>query len=128
MTSLHAHGFGIAWYEQKKAADGKISFVEHLVMDDYSTKATNAGGVTFSEIHGSNIADIDGDGIPDFVTGKREWSELDTWTDPDAYGTPVLYVYRTVRDKAAPGGARRSDGRCRCAPVSRPHSTTTKPC
>ena len=28
------------------------------------------------------------------------------WTDPDAYGTPVLYVYRTVRDKAAPGGAR----------------------
>lgn len=106
MTSLHAHGFGIAWYEQKKTADGQISFVEHLVMDDYSTKAANAGGVTFSEIHGSNIADINGDGIPDFVTGKREWSELDTWTDPDAYGTPVLYVYRTVREKAAPGGAR----------------------
>jgi hypothetical protein len=106
MTSLHAHGFGIAWYEQKKAADGTISFVEHIVMDDYSTRDTNAGGVAFSEIHGSNIADIDGDGIPDFVTGKREWSELDGWTDPDPYGTPVLYVYRTVRDKTAPGGAR----------------------
>ena len=106
MTSLNAHGFGIAWYEQKKAADGAISFVQHLVMGDYSTQATNAGGVAFSELHGAGIADIDGDGIPDFVTGKREWSELDTWQDPDAYGTPVLYVYRTVRDKKAPGGAR----------------------
>ena len=26
-------------------------------------------------------------------------------TDPDPYGAPVLYVYRTVRNKQAPGGA-----------------------
>jgi hypothetical protein len=106
MTSLQAHGWGLAWYEQKKAADGAISFVEHMVMGDFSTKAQNAGGVTFSEMHGANFADIDGDGIPDFVTGKRAWAHLDTFIDPDPHGPPVLYVYRTVRDKAAPGGAR----------------------
>ena len=33
-------------------------------MGDFSTK--NAGGVTFSELHGSSFADIDGDGIPGF--------------------------------------------------------------
>jgi 3-keto-disaccharide hydrolase/FG-GAP-like repeat len=102
VTALQAHGWGLSWFEQKKT-DGKISFVEHPIMGDFSTK--NAGNVTFSELHGSTYADIDGDGIPDFITGKRFWSHLDTWLDPDPHGAPVLYVYRTVRNPKAPGGA-----------------------
>ena len=103
VTSLQAHGWGLSWFEQKKAASGEISFVEHSIMGDFSTK--NAGNVTFSQLHGSGYADIDGDGIPDFITGKRFWSHLDNWIDPDPYGAPVLYVYRTVRNPKAPGGA-----------------------
>jgi hypothetical protein len=49
---------------------------------------------------------MDGDGIQDFVVGKRYWSHQDTQIDPYPYGDPVLYIYRTVRDAAAPGGAR----------------------
>jgi Domain of Unknown Function (DUF1080)/FG-GAP-like repeat len=104
VTSLNAHGWGLAWFEQKKDAQGKISFVEHMVMDDFSTK--NAGGVTFSELHGSTFADVDGDGIPDFIVGKRYFSHLDTNIDPDPRDSPVLYWYKTVRDPKAPGGAR----------------------
>jgi len=100
ITSLDAHGWGLAWFEQKKSATGQISFEKHPIMGDFST--TNAGGVTFSELHGSSFADIDGDGIPDFVTGKRFWSHLDTFIDPDPHGPPVLYVYRTVRNPKAP--------------------------
>jgi hypothetical protein len=74
-------------------------------MVDYSTAATNAGGVTFSQLHGSTFADMDGDGVPDFVVGKRYWSHLDNLHDPDPYGVPVLYLYRTVRNPKAPGGA-----------------------
>jgi hypothetical protein len=48
---------------------------------------------------------VDGDGIPDFITGKRHWSHLDSYTDPDPHGPPVLYWFRTVRNAAAPGGA-----------------------
>jgi hypothetical protein len=103
VTSLQAHVFGLAWFEQKRDASGEISFVEHIFSDDFSTK--NAGGVTFSEPHGSTCADMDGDGIPDFVVGKRYFSHHESYTDPDPYGAPVLYVYRTVRNKNAPGGA-----------------------
>lgn len=103
VTSLQAHGWGLAWFEQKRGSDGKISFVRHMVMEGYNAK--NAGGVTFSELHGSAVADIDGDGIPDFIIGKRFWSHLDNYYDPDPYGTPVLYWYQTVRNPKAPGGA-----------------------
>jgi hypothetical protein len=99
VTSLSAHGFGLAWFEQKK--DG--SFVEHMIMDDFGTK--NAGGVTFSEPHGTAFADVDGDGITDLIVGKRFWSHRDDFLDPDAYGPAVLYWYKTVRNPKAPGGA-----------------------
>jgi Domain of Unknown Function (DUF1080)/FG-GAP-like repeat len=102
VTSLEAHGFGLAWYEQKRD-NGQISFVEHKIAGDYSTK--NAGDVTFSQPHSSRFVDVDGDGIPDFVVGKSFFHHLETFGDPDIYGPPVLYVYRTVRNPNAPGGA-----------------------
>jgi len=102
VTSLQAHAFGLAWFEQKREG-GKISFVKHMISDNFATK--NAGGVVFSEPHGSACADMNGDSIPDFVIGKRFFSHNESYTDPDPYGAPVLYVYRTVRNKQAPGGA-----------------------
>ncbi len=103
VTALNAHGWGLAWYENTIGTDGKISFVQHMIMDDFSTK--NAGGVTFSQLHGTTAADVDGDGILDFIVGKRYWSHNDDYYDPDPYGDAVLYWYRTVRNPSAPGGA-----------------------
>ncbi|MFY0254137.1 FG-GAP-like repeat-containing protein [Chitinophaga sp. 30R24] len=103
VTSLNAHGFGLAWFEQQRDAAGNISFKMHMISDDFASK--NAGDVTISEIHGTTVADIDGDGVPDFIVGKRYWSHLDNHFDPDPYGAPVIYVYRTVRNVKAPGGA-----------------------
>jgi len=103
VTSIAAHGWGLAWFEQKRDKDNNISFVRHDIMGDFSTK--NAGNVTFSELHASSYADIDGDGIPDIIVGKRLYSHLETYTDPDPYGPAVLYWYRTVRNPKAEGGA-----------------------
>ena len=105
VTALAAHGFGLAWYEQKKGASGAEStWVEHIIMGDYSRQ--NPGGVTFSELHALTVADMDGDGLKDIVTGRRHWAHEESYTDPDPMGPAVLYWFRTVRDPKAPGGAR----------------------
>jgi hypothetical protein len=103
VTGLAAHGWGLAWFEQKRDKDGNISFAQHPIMGDFSTK--NAGNVTFSELHAMTFADLDGDGIPDIIVGKRQFSHLESYTDPDPYGPAVLYWYRTVRNPKAEGGA-----------------------
>ena len=103
VTSMAAHGWGLAWFEQKRDAQGNISFKRHDIMGDFSTK--NAGGVTFSELHATAFADLDGDGIPDLITGKRLYSHLDSHLDPDSTDAAVLYWYRTVRNPKAEGGA-----------------------
>jgi len=103
VASLEAHGWGLAWFEQKRDRTGNISFERHMIMDNFSTK--NAGGVAFSELHAMTVADVDGDGIPDIITGKRYWSHLESYTGPDPNGSPVLYCYHTVRNPKAPGGA-----------------------
>jgi len=103
VTSLEAHGWGLAWFEQKRSPSGDASWTEHIIMDDFLSK--NPGGVTFSELHAITTADIDGDGIEDVIAGKRLFSHLDSYTDPDPHGDAVLYVFRTVRDKQRPGGA-----------------------
>jgi hypothetical protein len=104
VTALAAHGFGLAWYEQKRDAAGKISFLEHQIMGDFAAK--NPGNVTFTELHALTMADVDGDGLKDIITGKRAWAHLDSYSDPDSMGAAVLYWFKTIRDAKAPGGAR----------------------
>ncbi len=104
VTALEAHGWGIAWYEQKRdKISGASTFVEHIILDDYAAK--NPGGATFSEVHASTMADVDGDGISDFIAGKRVFSHNESYIDPDPFGEAVLYWFRTVRNPKVPGGA-----------------------
>ena len=103
VSSLSVHNWGLAWFEQKKAADSTITFDRHDIAGDYSTK--NAGNVVFSEAHAARFVDMSGDQIPDFIVGKRYWSHLENYNGPDPYGPAVIYIYRTVRNPKAPGGA-----------------------
>ena len=93
ITSLAAHGFGLAWYEQYREA-GAIRFREHVFVN--KAPADNAYGVKFSEIHAIDLVDMDGDGLKDIVTGKRFWSHGRTG-DPDRNDAAVLYWFRLTR-------------------------------
>lgn len=104
VTAMEAHRFGLAWFEQRRDRKGNRSFVQHDIMGNFLTK--NAGDVMFTQPHATAFADMDGDGVPDLVTGKRAMSHVFNYFDADPFGPPVLYVYRTVRDPQAPGGAR----------------------
>ncbi|MFB3778317.1 MAG: FG-GAP-like repeat-containing protein [Bryobacteraceae bacterium] len=105
LAVMSAHGFGLAWFEQKRDAAGKISFVQHPIMGGEGYGAKAAGGVIFSQAHAITLGDVDGDGVTDFIVGKRYFTHLDSYLDPDPYGAPVVYWYRTVRNPKAPGGA-----------------------
>ncbi|MEZ6063790.1 MAG: hypothetical protein R3C19_25865, partial [Planctomycetaceae bacterium] len=72
ITSLNAHEFGLAWYENTGTKDGEIQFTQHLIMGD--KPEDNEFGVVFSELHAVQLADINGDGLQDVVTGKTYWS------------------------------------------------------
>jgi putative membrane-bound dehydrogenase-like protein len=56
----------------------------------------NDYGIVFSQPHAAHLADIDGDGIKDIVTGKRYWAH--NGHDPDERGHRVIYWYQTKRD------------------------------
>ena len=100
-----AHNWGLNWFEQKKGERQHVR-AKHMIAGNFSTE--NTGDVVFSESHAERFVDMDGDKIPDMITGKRYWSEAgnNTLTHMDPTGAPVLYIYKTVRDPKAPGGAR----------------------
>ena len=101
-----AHNWGLNWFEQKKGA-GRQHLRPAMPSPGTSRPRTPATSCSPSRTpRGSS--DMDGDKIPDMITGKRYWSEggNNSMTDTDPTGAPVLYIYKTVRDPKAPGGAR----------------------
>ncbi len=99
VTSIKAHSYGLSWFEQH--ADG--SFTERPILG--RTAAENADGAGFSQLHALRIADIDGNGLPDIVTGKRRWAH-GPMGDDEPMAPPIVAWFELVRDEAAPGGAR----------------------
>ncbi|SEI38073.1 Repeat domain-containing protein [Dyadobacter sp. SG02] len=59
VVSASAHALGIWWHEQQKTADGKIDFKTHLISN------------TTAQTHSSIMADLNGDGKKEYITGKR---------------------------------------------------------
>jgi hypothetical protein len=92
-----AHGEGLAWYEQ--GAD-HLTFTKHYFMKSKADLPTY--GVYFTEPHAAQAVDMDGDGVPDIITGKNRFTYPLDQGDPDPHGEPYLYVFKTVRE-AMPG-------------------------
>jgi hypothetical protein len=90
---LAAHEFGLVWHEQIRQ-DGAIAFRQHTIVGDEA--AHNRYGVLFSELHSVNLADIDGDGLKDIVTGKTYWSHHTKSPLWDAGA--VVYWFRLARN------------------------------
>jgi hypothetical protein len=99
-----SYGWGLAWFETETRKGWRHRIrLQHNIMGDFSTK--NAGNVTFSEPHASIFADIDGDGIQDFIVGKRLYSHLESYLDPTPSVLPCCIGIRPRRNPKAEGGA-----------------------
>ncbi|TSJ39625.1 VCBS repeat-containing protein [Mucilaginibacter corticis] len=87
IISASAHKYGIWWYEQVKDIQGNISWNRHEI------------DKSFSETHGVALTDINNDGHPDIITGKRWFAHNDTDTDPGSHEPAVLYWFEYTPGK-----------------------------
>ncbi len=75
------HDFGLYWWKQlKPGEDGKTNWKQTLIDD------------RFSQPHCLHLADLDGDGRRDLITGKRVRAH--NGNDPGGDMPPCLYYYR----------------------------------
>ncbi len=93
VTAVHAHGYGLSWYEQR-SENHKIVFKKHEIMPSVPQKDNQK--LSFSQLHALSAVDIDNDGILDIVTGKCYYAH--NGRDPGAEDPAVLYWFKTFRN------------------------------
>lgn len=81
----HGHDYGLYWLEQI-TQNGKRAWQRHLIDD------------SFSQCHALNLADIDGDGEPELIVGKRYRGH--NGRDPGGYDPLCIYYYKIDRSRA----------------------------
>jgi hypothetical protein len=96
VTSLAAHEYGIAWFEQRQQA-GATTFAEHLIATDDPLDAGTSPLIF--QPHALDVADIDGNGVLDVVAGERFWAHVPAG-NPDPNDPAKLYWFETRRDAA----------------------------
>ena len=84
VVASSAHEYGLWWYEQVSGKNGERSFITHTIDS------------TFSELHSLVLRDINLDGLPDLVTGKRYFSHQGR--GPGGLEPAVLYWFELLKD------------------------------
>jgi len=84
VVSSSAHEYGFWWYEQSVDKNGNSSFTTHTIDS------------TFSEAHSLVLEDINRDGLPDLLTGKRYFSHQGK--GPGGLEPAVLYWFELLKD------------------------------
>jgi hypothetical protein len=77
------HSYGLYWLEQTVDAKGDRKWVQHTIDE------------SFSQSHALVMADIDGDGQPELITGKRYRGH--NGHDAGSYDPLVVYYYKINR-------------------------------
>jgi hypothetical protein len=91
VTSLAAHGYGFSWFRARTAAGGGLAFDEHPVLPATPNQSASSR-LWLSQLHGVALADIDGDGRDEIVTGKTYLAH--NGLDPGEFDPPLLVALK----------------------------------
>lgn len=91
VTSLAAHAYGLAVYK-KRPGEKEYQWDRIDIMTDKAE--TSPTGLAISQLHAVAIADMDGDGKPDILTGKRFWAH--NGNDPGENELPMLVWFKPI--------------------------------
>ena len=72
ICSWHCHLYGLVWYRQARSAAGEITWQQNVLMPPDPDVTTSH--LRCSQMHAMELADMNGDGLQDFITGKRFWA------------------------------------------------------
>ena len=99
ITSWHCHHLRPGLVSAAAdAPSGEITWKQHVILPPKPDLKSDA--LRISQMHGLDLADINGDGLKDIVTGKRYWAHGPHGdVEPDA--PAVLYWFELRRDKTA---------------------------
>ena len=90
VTSLSAHAYGLSWFEQTTSGD-ELSFVAHEILPSQAAQGN------FSQLHALALADMNGDGLGDVITGKRYYAHTPP-QDPGGTDPAVLFWFELTRE------------------------------
>jgi hypothetical protein len=93
VSVLAAHQYGLAWFEHQ-GTGAAATFVGHQILP------TLAGANNVSQLHSMVVADVNGDGLTDIVTGKRYYAHPSTNPDPGTTDPPVISWFELQRGAA----------------------------
>jgi hypothetical protein len=96
ITAWHCHGYGLLWYKQIRNDKGQIDWQRHVILPPEPDLHSDA--LRISQLHALDLADINGDGLKDLVTGKRFWAHGPEG-DPEPNAPAVVYWFELRRDK-----------------------------
>jgi len=96
ITAWHCHMYGLVWYKQIRGPAGEITWKQNVILPPNPDLKSPA--LRISQMHAFDLADMNGDGLKDIVTGKRFWAHGPHGdAEPDA--PAVLYWFELTRDK-----------------------------
>ncbi len=95
IAAVHAHQYGVAWFEQTREGNGEIGWKQHLITG--TPQEPGETGIVFSQPHALDLVDMNGDGLKDIVTGKRFWAHGPSG-DPESAAEKVLWWFELKRD------------------------------
>ena len=104
VTARDAHGYGLDWWENPAVASSGEANGEWTRHEIMGNAEVNAATVLFTQPHALAAADVNGDGLTDFVTGKRFFAHGPDG-DADPLGAPVLYWWELTRGTENADGA-----------------------